>query len=123
VPVVDGLVAGAADHEGFPAHPGHEVCPPGLRPSCPGEVGELADLVDFHVGPLVAVLAPPCAEPLDQLFATGGRVGKAVGDDRLLCCFNGMPPNRTTSGFLPSRVRLAWKQVRGPCGVVIVARC
>ena len=46
VPMVDGLVAGVADHEGFSAHPGHEVCPPGLRPSCPNEIGELADLVD-----------------------------------------------------------------------------
>jgi hypothetical protein len=83
VPVVDGLVAGVADHEGFPAHSGHEVRPPGLWPSCPGEVGECADLVDFHVGALVAVFAPPCAELLDQLFAAGGRVGKTVDDDRL----------------------------------------
>lgn len=51
MPVVDGLVAGAAGYEGFPAHPGHEVRPSGLWPSCPGEVGEFADLVDFHVGP------------------------------------------------------------------------
>lgn len=83
MPVVDGLVAGVADHEGFPAYLGHEVCPPGLWPYCPGEVGECADLVDFHVGPLVAVLAPSYAEPWDQLGAGGGRVGKTVGDDRL----------------------------------------
>ena len=43
---MDGLMAGDADHEGFPVHPGHELRPSGLRPSCPGEVGELADLVD-----------------------------------------------------------------------------
>jgi hypothetical protein len=44
LPKVDGLVTGTADHEGFPAHLGHELRPPGLRPSRPGEVGELADL-------------------------------------------------------------------------------
>src|ERR1017187_3784417 len=59
VPVVDGLVAGGSDHEGLPAHPGHELRPPGLRPSRPGEVSEFADLVYFHVGPRLAVLTPP----------------------------------------------------------------
>src|SRR6185437_7538494 len=87
VPVVDSLMAGSADHEGFPAHPGHELCPPGLRPSCPGEVGEFADLVDFHAGRRVAPLAPPCPEPDGQLLAAGGQVGKAVGDDCLLLPF------------------------------------
>jgi excinuclease ABC subunit A len=56
---VDGLVAGRADHEGLPAHGGHEVRPRGLRSSWPGEVGKLADLVDFHHGALFAPLAPP----------------------------------------------------------------
>ena len=87
MPVVDGLMAGSADHEGFPAHPGHELCPPGLRPSCPGEVGEFADLVDFRAGRRVAPLAPPCPEPDGQLLAAGGQAGKAVGDDCLLLPF------------------------------------
>ena len=87
MPVVYGLVAGDADHEGFPAHPGHELRPSGLRPSCPGEVGELADLVDFHVGQRVAPLALSCPEPDGQLLAAGGQVGKAVGDDRFLLSF------------------------------------
>ena len=38
-----------------------------------------------------------------------------------LCRFSGMPPNLATSGFLPARSTLAWKQVRGPCGVSILA--
>ena len=38
-----------------------------------------------------------------------------------LCRLSGMPPNRATSGFLPGRSVRASKQVRGPCGVMIVA--
>jgi len=34
-----------------------------------------------------------------------------------------MPPNRATSGFLPLRTTLAWKHLRGPCGVSMVAWC
>ena len=35
---------------------------------------------------------------------------------------SGMPPNRATSGFLlPLRATVASKQVRGPCGVSMVA--
>ena len=33
----------------------------------------------------------------------------------------GMPPNRVTSGFLPVRSTTAWKHLRGPYGVVMVA--
>ena len=39
------------------------------------------------------------------------------------CRFKGVPPNLVTSGFLPGRSTVAWKQTRGPCGVVMVARC
>jgi hypothetical protein len=81
-------MAGDADHEGFPAHPGHELRPSGLRASCPGEVGELADLVDLHAGRRVAPLAPPGPEPDGQLLAAGGQAGKAVGDDCLLVPFS-----------------------------------
>jgi hypothetical protein len=84
VPVVDGLMAGGADHEGLAVHPGHELRPSGLSPSCPYEVGELADLVDFHGGQRVAPLAAPGPEPDGQLLAAGGQVGKAVGDDCLI---------------------------------------
>jgi tetratricopeptide (TPR) repeat protein len=67
---MDGLMAGDADHEGFPAHPGHELRPSGLRPSCPGEVGELADLVDLHVGRRVAPLTSLAT--LDRALASPG---------------------------------------------------
>jgi hypothetical protein len=39
------------------------------------------------------------------------------------CRFSGIPPNLVTSGFLPGRSTVAWKQTRGPCGVAMVARC
>jgi hypothetical protein len=38
------------------------------------------------------------------------------------CRFSGMPPNLVTSDFLPGLSMVAWKQTRGPCGVVMVAR-
>jgi hypothetical protein len=34
----------------------------------------------------------------------------------------GMPPNRATSGLRPLRSTLTWKHLRGPYGVVMVAR-
>jgi hypothetical protein len=50
-------MAGGADHEGLPAHGGHEVGSAGLRPSRPGEVGEVAwlrlDSVDWRHGELL----------------------------------------------------------------------
>ena len=37
------------------------------------------------------------------------------------CRLSGIPPNLATSGFLPALSTVAWKQVRGPCSVAIVA--
>ena len=37
------------------------------------------------------------------------------------CRFRGIPPNLATSGFLPGRSTLAWKHVRFPYGVSILA--
>jgi hypothetical protein len=118
---VDGLVAGGAGHEGLPAHGGHELGPRGLWPSRPGEVGEFADLVDFHPGTLVAPLAPPGAEPDDQLPAAGGRGGLAVGEDRLSLPFERDAAEPGDQWFLPARSTLASKQVRSPCGVTVLA--
>ena len=53
----------------------------------PGEVGQLADLVGFHLGPLAAPFAFAPQEPGDQLLAANGRGGQAVVDDRLALPF------------------------------------
>src|SRR5712691_2689761 len=84
---VDGLMAADADDERLPAHFGHEFGPRGLRTSRPGEVSELADLVNFHGRVLLAPLAPARAEPGDQLLADGCRDCRAVIKDRLLLPF------------------------------------
>ena len=74
----------SADHEGFAVSYGHEICP---RRPVPGssEVGELCDVVDFHLVNASACLAPSGQEPGDQLLAFGVDRGQpTVGDDRLL---------------------------------------
>lgn len=48
----NGLVAGVADHEGLAPHPGHERRPRRLVCAELVELGELADLVDLHLGRL-----------------------------------------------------------------------
>ena len=52
-----------------------------------------------------------------------GRSGRRSVMTAFFCRFSGMPPNLVTSGFLPGRSTVAWKQTRGPCGVVMVVRC
>jgi hypothetical protein len=54
MPVVDGVMAGVADHEGLSPFPGHEVRP--CRLVCSGlvELGEFADLVDLHLSRFLA---------------------------------------------------------------------
>ena len=57
------------------------------------EIGELADLVHAHLVRLPAELAPSREEPVDQLFAAGGRQDWfAVAQDRVL-----LPPERDTT--------------------------
>src|SRR5215218_10811476 len=74
-----------ADHEGLASPFGHELRPGRLWPSRLNEVSEPADLVDFHLGRLLAQLAPARLEPADQLLAAGdGQGGCAVVDDRCL---------------------------------------
>ena len=119
-------MAGRADHEGLAPHRGHAVCPRRLWSPRLGEVGELADLVCLYLGPMFADLAPVGPEPFDQLVASaaaGDRGWLAIGEDRVFCRFNGIPPNRVTSGFLPCRSTVASMQVRGPCGVLMTALC
>ena len=128
---VSRLVAGrgwcrgrAADHEGFASHSGHELRPFRLWSPRGCEFGEFADVVHLHFGPLLAELAPTREESTisSLAFAPGAVRGwLAVVEDRLLLPFQWDPAEPWTSGFLPLRSTLAWKQLRGPCGVSMVA--
>ncbi len=60
---MDCVVAGSADHEGLASPSCHELNPRRLRASRFSEVGEPADLVDNHLGALLAQLAPSREEP------------------------------------------------------------
>jgi hypothetical protein len=75
-------MAGPADHEGLSSPFRHELRPGRLRSSRSGEVGEFADLVDFHRGPVFAELAPARLEPGDQFLAAlqERQVGCFAGD-------------------------------------------
>src|SRR5260370_9348236 len=84
-------MAGQADYEGLAPLPGHVLRPRGLWLSRREEVGELADLVHLHPGPLAAQFAPACPEPGDQLLAAGARGARAVVDDCVLLPGEGYP--------------------------------
>jgi hypothetical protein len=86
---VDGLVAVRADHEGLAAPLSHQLRPRRLWSSRLVEVGQLADLVDFHRAVSPAPLAPSRREPGEQLFTgDGDRAWSAVGEDRCLLALN-----------------------------------
>ena len=74
---VDGGVAVPADHEGLAPFLGHELSPRGLWLSRLGEIGERADVVHVHLGPLRAPFISSRPEPEDHLFAfaAGGERG------------------------------------------------
>ena len=86
LPVVDGLVAGGADHEGLALRSGHELRPRGLWPSRPGEVGELADLVDLHLGRVCSQSShrPARSRVISSLRRVAGTGGRSVEDRFLL---------------------------------------
>ena len=118
------VVAGSADHEGLASPLGHELRPRGLWPSRLGEVGELADLVHLHLGPCArtARSGPRRSRWISSLLRRVRRGGEAVDEDRLLLPFERDPaePWRPAASC-PARSTLASKQVRGPCGVAMVA--
>ena len=64
-------MAGTADDEGLAPFPGHEGRPRWLARPGRAELGESGDVVDCHRGAVIAQLAPPPAEPANQLFARG----------------------------------------------------
>ena len=119
---MDPGMAVGADDEGLAPHLCHECGPRGLARPGPAELLERGDLVDCHRGAVLAQLAYPLGEPVDQLLAGVADPGRGgVTDDRALSCLRGIPPNRATRSFLPSRCRLASKQVLGPWPVITFA--
>ena len=85
-------MTGRADHEGFAAHGGHDGCPVGLVWSGFAEAGEVADLVYYYCGRVLAQLAPSREESPEQLFAWGGhRPRETVDEDRVLLACEGDP--------------------------------
>ena len=115
-------MAGCADDEGLAPHFRHLGRPGGLLAAwLGGEVGELADLVGFHLCAGVAPFAFAVQEPGDDLLRACGRCRWRSVMTVLRCRLSGMPPNRAASGFLPGRSSRASKQVRGPCAVTITA--
>jgi hypothetical protein len=120
---MDLVVAGRADHEGLAALCCHECGPCWLAGAGVCEVGEPGDVVHLHLAAVLAQFAPVPLEPGNDLFA-GVEVpaGARSTMTAVLRRLRGMPPNRATRGFwLPSRMRTASKQVRGPSGVSKVA--
>ena len=80
---MDVLVAGSADDEGLAPHSCHERGPRGLARSRFAEAGELGDVVYRHGRAVLAQLAPPLAEPVNQLpVGRGWRDRGGVTDDR-----------------------------------------
>ena len=61
------VVAGSADHEGLASPFRHELGPRWLWSSRLGEVGESADVVHVHLGPLLAELTAARPDPGDAL--------------------------------------------------------
>ena len=62
-------MASGADHERLASFTRHELRPWRLWLPRFAEVGEFADVVDFHLAGVLAHLASSCPEPLDQLGA------------------------------------------------------
>ena len=75
--------------------------PRGLWASRPGEVGELADLVDVHVPvSLHHSHRPVRSRVTSSLRAVAGIAGRS-SRTAFFCRCSGIPPNLATSGFLP----------------------
>jgi len=56
----------------------------------------------------------------NRMMRGAGGTGRRSSRTACVCRLGGMPPNRATSGFLPGRSVRASKQVRGPCGVMVI---
>lgn len=81
--MVDEIMAGRADHEGLASLTCHELYPLGLVRPRVAEIGQAAELVYVHRVRVLAELAPPAAEPTEQLLARVGDLGRgSIGEDR-----------------------------------------
>jgi hypothetical protein len=96
-----------ADHQGLAPPVGHGLGPTGgLKWPGSCEVGELPDVMDFHLARLLAILADIREEPCHEFLVRVVDPDRlAVGDRRRFCRWSGVSPNRATSGCLPSRPR------------------
>ena len=93
-------MAVGADDEGLSALSCHEFGP--WRLWLPGfaEVGELGDVVGFHLAGALAHLASSCLEPLDELCAADdARRWLTVGEDRVALPFQGDATERGGQRF------------------------
>jgi hypothetical protein len=124
---MDVVMAGGADHEGLSSLSCHELGP--WRLWLPGfaEVGELADVVDFHLASALAHLTSSGLEPLDELRAADDARGwLTVCEDRVALPFEGDAtesggqrfPAGAFDGCLQAR---AWP-VRGGDGGLVAGR-
>ena len=121
---MDSGVAVSADHQGL-ATPFRHDCHPLGRCGLPrlAEVSEFANLVHLHLALCSQISHRPArSRPISSLRRTVTGTGSRSTGTVFFCRRSGMPPNRATSGFLPSpRSTLTWKHLRGPCGVWTVA--
>ena len=80
---VDGIVAVAADHQGFAAPLSHDLRPFGLSSTGFGECGQRSNVVHRDAVGSLAELAPARLEPTDQFLVRVDRPGRdAVGENR-----------------------------------------
>jgi hypothetical protein len=85
---MDEVMAVGADYEGLSALSCHEFGPWRLWLSGFAEVGELGDVVGFHLAGALAHLALSRLEPCDELCVAGDARGwLTVGEDRVALPF------------------------------------
>ena len=101
---------------------GHEPAPMRAVAGPAGEVGELADVVDLHlVRAARRARICPCRSRVTSSLRVGGRAGRRSVEDRVLLPFERDAAEPCDQWLPACAFDLAWKHVRGPCGVSIVA--
>ncbi len=114
-------MAVGADYEGLSALSCHEFGP--WRLWLPGfaEMGELGDVVGFHLAGALAHLKSSSLEPLDELCAADDARGwLTVGENRVSLPFQRDATESGGQRFPAGAFDGCLQHVRGPCGVVMV---